>query len=124
MQMRLSINQPKQVQATKAYGLSAHLTKSLSRGMHCLSVLWQSSSSFQVGFDLNCVLPKGALNLLVEVSVPVIDEVHIFVCMILTPPAVCVALVLPAAIICKAWHLHMSLLLQQACCGVPQKRQC
>lgn len=60
-------------------------------------MLWQGSPPFQVGLDLNCVLPKGTLNLLVEVGVAVIDEVNIFVCMVLAPSAVCVTLVLPAS---------------------------
>ena len=42
-----------------------------------------------------CVLPKGPVNLLIEVSIPVVDEVNILVCMVLAPPAVIVALVLP-----------------------------
>lgn len=60
-------------------------------------MLWQCSPSFQIGFDLNCVLPKGPLNLLVEMGIPVIDEIHILVCMVLAPSAIRVALVFPAS---------------------------
>ncbi len=58
-------------------------------------MIWQSSSTLQVGLGLLSVLSKSAVNLLIEVSVSVIDEVHILVCMVLASATVCAALVLP-----------------------------
>ena len=59
-------------------------------------MIWQSSSTLQVGLGLLSVLSKSAVNLLVEVSVSVVDEVHILVCVVLASATVCAALVLPA----------------------------
>lgn len=44
---------------------------------HCSSMIRQRCASLQVGFDLSGVLPKGALDLLVEVGVPAVDVIHI-----------------------------------------------
>ena len=58
-------------------------------------MIWQSSSTLQVGFGLLSVLSKSAINLLIEVSVSVVDEVHVLVCMVLASATVRAALVLP-----------------------------
>lgn len=58
-------------------------------------MIWQCSSTLQVGLGLLSVLSKSAVNLLVEVSIPVVDEVHVLVCMVLASATVCAALVLP-----------------------------
>ncbi len=58
-------------------------------------MIWQCSSTLQVGLGLLSVLSKSAVNLLVEVSIPVVDEVHVLVCVVLASATVCAALVLP-----------------------------
>lgn len=58
-------------------------------------MIWQCSSTLQVGLGLLSVLSKSAVNLLVEMSVSVVDEVHILVCVVLASATVCAALILP-----------------------------
>ena len=60
-------------------------------------MIWKCCAPFQICLGFLGVLPKGAVNLLVEVGIPVIDEVHILVCMKPAPPAVVVAIVLSAS---------------------------
>lgn len=60
-------------------------------------MVWEGCSPLQIGLGFLGVLPKGTVNLLVEVGIPVIDEIHIFVCMELAPPAVGAALILPTS---------------------------
>lgn len=71
------------------------------------SMVWECCSSLQICLSFLGVLPKGTVNLLVEVGIPVVDEVHILVCMKLAPPAVVVAAVLPA---CKCKFVCTSML--------------
>ena len=56
----------------------------------------QRRAALQVGLDLGGVLAKGALNLLVEVRIPVVDVVDILVLPERTPPAERLAARLPA----------------------------
>jgi len=42
-------------------------------------VVWQGGPALQVGLDLLGVRPEGALDLLVEVRVAVVDEVDVLV---------------------------------------------
>ena len=59
-------------------------------------MIWQRCSPLQIRLGFLGVLAKSPVNLLVEVGIPVVDEVHIFVCVELAPPAVVVAVVLSA----------------------------
>ncbi len=58
-------------------------------------MIWQCSSTLQVGLGLLSVLSKSAVDLLVEVSISVVDEVHVLVCVVLASATVRAALVLP-----------------------------
>lgn len=60
-------------------------------------MIWKCCAPFQIRLGFLGVLPKGTVDLLVEVGIPVVDEVHILVCMELAPPAIVVAVVLPAS---------------------------
>lgn len=60
------------------------------------SVIWKCCSPLQIRLGFLGILSKGTVDLLVEMSIPVIDEVHILVCVKLAPPAVIAAIVLPA----------------------------
>ena len=80
-------------------------------------MVWEGCSSLQIRLGLLGVLPKGTIDLLVEVGIPVVDEVHVLVCVKLAPPAVVVAVVLPA---CSTSMLQNSLtqqLTQHICVG-------
>lgn len=59
-------------------------------------MIWKCCAPLQIRLGLLGVLPKSTVDFLVEVGIPVVDEVHILVCMELAPPAVVVAVVLPA----------------------------
>ena len=73
------------------------MTTSMEALPMLFSMVWKGCSTLQVGLRFLGVLPKGTVNLLVEVGIPVIDEVNILICMELAPPAVVAALVLPAS---------------------------
>lgn len=60
------------------------------------SMLRQSCPPLQVGLDLLSVAAKSPLNLLVEVGIPVVDEVHILIGMETSSPTVAGLLLLPA----------------------------
>ena len=81
---------------------------SLPQGNRTTSVVWKCSTPLQIGLGFLRVLPKGPVNLLVEMSIPVVDEVHIFVCMVLASATVCAALVLPANRQCSVDDLILS----------------
>ena len=96
-------------------------------------MIWQSSSTLQVGLGLLGVLSKSAVNLLVEVSVSVVDEVHILVCVVLASAAVCAALVLPVKTesrpargfcqtVCPSSSEYVLFLICHQCIASPQAR--
>ncbi len=58
-------------------------------------MIWQCSSTLQVGLGLLSVLSKSPVDLLVKVSISVVDEVHVLVCVVFASATVCAALVLP-----------------------------
>ena len=67
-----------------------------SRLIGASSMLGQSCPPLQVGLDLLSVAAESPLDLLVEVGIPVVDEVHILVSMEASSPAVAGLLLLPA----------------------------
>lgn len=52
-----------------------------------LAQVWQCSAPLQICLDLGGVRAKGALDLLIEVRVAIVDVVHILVLAERTPPA-------------------------------------
>lgn len=56
----------------------------------------EGSPPLEVGSDLGGVRPERALDLLVEVRVPVVDVVHVLVVVVRAPPRVVIPRLLPA----------------------------
>ena len=96
--LRLVIRQPRpcsKLNTVTTRSTDAWLMSRVSR-VGLSSVIRQRSAALQVGLDLLRVRAVGALDLAVEVLVPVVDAVHILVCLVPPPPAVPCPLDLPA----------------------------
>lgn len=88
--------------------LSPNAGPQQSREAAVLSMIWQGRPTLQICLDLHGVLGKCAVDLLVEVGVAVIDEVHILVDMDSASAAELVPL--PALLIQLCHHqLHIPL---------------
>jgi hypothetical protein len=57
------------------------------------SVIWQGCAALQVGLGLQGVLPEGPLDLLVEVSIAIINGINVLVGVVSPPPAEALPLV-------------------------------